>query len=68
MSSPKEAEEMLEVVAKHKITVSTNKFNGLEKIPELVELAHSGRMSGKGMIILDPEQIKAEHKVGAELV
>jgi propanol-preferring alcohol dehydrogenase len=49
---------MLEVVAKHKISVRTNPFHGLEKIPELVELAHSGKMSGKGIIIVDREQIK----------
>lgn len=48
---------MLEAVAKHKITVRTNPFQGLEKIPELVELAHSGNMAGKGIIIVDREQI-----------
>jgi propanol-preferring alcohol dehydrogenase len=48
---------MLEVVAEHKITVRTNPFYGLAKIPELVELAHSGRMAGKGIIVVDPEQL-----------
>jgi propanol-preferring alcohol dehydrogenase len=58
VSSPEEAKRMLEVVAKHNITVRTNPFQGLEKIPELVELAHSGKMAGKGIIIVDPEQLK----------
>lgn len=67
MSSPADQERMLEAVAKNKITVTSNKFDGLDKIPELIELAHSGKMSGKGMIIVDQEQIKAEHKAGIEL-
>jgi propanol-preferring alcohol dehydrogenase len=67
MSSPSEAGRMLEVVAKNKITVTSNTFDGLEKVPELIELAHSGKMTGKGLIIVDQEQIKAEHKPGIEL-
>jgi propanol-preferring alcohol dehydrogenase len=67
MSSPGEAEKMLDVVAKEKITVTSKTFNGLEKIPELIELAHSGKIMGKGMIIVDPKQIKAERKSGLEL-
>jgi propanol-preferring alcohol dehydrogenase len=46
---------MLDVVAKNKITVTSNKFDGLEKLPELIELAHGGKMAGKGMIIVDQE-------------
>jgi propanol-preferring alcohol dehydrogenase len=68
MSSPSEAERMLEVVAKNKITVTSNAFDGLEKVPELIELAHSGKMTGKGLIIVDQAQIQAEHKPGIELV
>ena len=67
MSSPKEAETMLDAVAKNKITVTSNKFEGLDKIPEMIELAHSGKMSGKAQIIVDPEQIKAQQKAGVEL-
>jgi propanol-preferring alcohol dehydrogenase len=48
---------MLEVVAEHKISVLTNPFQGLDKIPELVELAHSGKMKGKGIVIVDPKQM-----------
>ncbi len=64
---PSEAEKMLDVVAREKITVTSSTFDGLEKIPDLIELVHSGRMVGKGMIIVDPEQIKAERKPGLEL-
>jgi D-arabinose 1-dehydrogenase-like Zn-dependent alcohol dehydrogenase len=67
MSSPDEAKEMLDVVAKEKITVTSKQFDGLEKIPDLIKLAHSGKLVGKGMIIVDREQIKAEHKPGLEL-
>jgi propanol-preferring alcohol dehydrogenase len=67
MSSPKEAEEMLAAVAKDKITVTTNRFDGLNKVNELVELAHSGKMAGKGMIIIDQQQIKNQNKAGVEL-
>ncbi|KAF2239314.1 GroES-like protein [Viridothelium virens] len=66
--SPQEAVDMLDAVAKHKVSVHTNPFNGLDKIEQLVELAHSGKMKGKGIIIVDPEQIKAEQKPGLELV
>lgn len=59
---------MLDVVAEHKISVSTNPFNGIKNLPELVELAHSGRMSGKGIIIVDEKQIAAQQKPGLELV
>jgi alcohol dehydrogenase, propanol-preferring len=49
--------EMLEVVAKHNIKVQTNPFVGLKKIPELVEFAQSGKMKGKGIIIVDESQV-----------
>ncbi|KAI9701392.1 MAG: hypothetical protein M1820_006483 [Bogoriella megaspora] len=65
--SPKEAVEMLDAVAKYKISVHTNPFYGLDKIHDLVELAHSGKMKGKGIIIVDEEQVKAERKPGIEL-
>ena len=58
---------MLDAAAKHKITVTTNPFQGLEKIPELIELARGGNMAGKGIIIVDPKQIEDERKAGIEL-
>ncbi|MCJ1431733.1 hypothetical protein MMC27_001088 [Xylographa pallens] len=57
-----QGQEMLEVVAKNGITVKTNMFYGLEQLPELVESAHSGRMQGKGLIIVDEEAVKKEQE------
>jgi len=66
--SPEEAKRMLDVVAKHKISVSKNVFNGREEIPKLIELAQSVKLTGKGMIVVDPQQIEEERKTGLELV
>jgi propanol-preferring alcohol dehydrogenase len=54
------AEEMLQVVAEHNITVETNPMPGLKETPKLVELAHSGKMKGKGVIIMDQKQMDDE--------
>lgn len=59
---------MLDVVAEHKISVKTNPFNGLMKIPALVELVHSGKMAGKGIIIVDEKQVQEQNKLGLGLV
>ena len=66
--SPQESRDMMDIVAKHNISVKTNPFHGLDKIPQLVELAHGGKMQGKGIIIVDEEQVKAEKKPGLTLV
>ncbi|KAL8953471.1 MAG: hypothetical protein Q9222_000675 [Ikaeria aurantiellina] len=55
-----EAQRMLDFVAEHNITVKTNPFFGLKEIPRMVELAHSGKMAGKGVIIVDDDEIKKE--------
>jgi len=66
--SPEESKRMLQVVAEHSISVKTNPFYGLNEIPKLVDLAHGGRMKGKGIIIVDKEQIENERKPNIELV
>ena len=48
---------MLETVAEHNISVKTNPFFGLREIPRLVELAHSGKMQGKAVVIVDQEEM-----------
>ncbi|KAL1611065.1 hypothetical protein SLS59_000702 [Nothophoma quercina] len=58
--SPEEARQMLQVVAEHGVTVNANSFSGLGEIEKLVHLTESGKMKGKGVIIMDPEQIKKE--------
>lgn len=62
ISSPDESRRMLDVVAEHGISVKANVFNGLNEIPKLVEFAHTGKMQGKGIVVVDPEQTKAERK------
>lgn len=59
---------MLDVVADHGVSVKTNLFKGLGEIQELVELAHSGKMKGKGIIVIDQEQIRKEREGEVDLV
>ncbi|KAF2266389.1 GroES-like protein [Lojkania enalia] len=66
--SPEEGQRMLQVVDEHRISVDMNPFNGLDEIAKLIELAKSGKMKGKGIIIVDPEQIKKEKESGLEMV
>jgi propanol-preferring alcohol dehydrogenase len=56
-------------VAAHGISVTGNTFHGLGEIEKLVRLAESGEMKGKGLVIVDPEQIRREGEDvgGAEL-
>lgn len=63
--SAEEAREMLQVVAEHGISVETNVFNGLDELEKLVDLAHSGKMRGKGVIVMDKEPIRKEKESGA---
>lgn len=67
MSSVDEATRMLDVVAEHGVSVQRNAFHGLNEIPKLMELAHSGRMKGKGMIIVDQAQIDKQNSQGLKL-
>lgn len=62
-----EARDMLELVAGHGITVQTCSFQGLGEIEKLVELAHSGKMKGKGVVIMDQEQIEREKNIRSAL-
>ena len=66
ISTRAEAQHMLEIVAEHNITVKTNPFFGLHAIPKLLELAHSGKMAGKCVVIVDEEEIK-RRKEGASI-
>ncbi|KAK8213844.1 chaperonin 10-like protein [Phyllosticta capitalensis] len=67
VSSVAEEREMLQVVAEHNIHVSTNPVHGLQAIPQLLELAQSGKMKGKGIVIVDPEQMEREREGGAKV-
>lgn len=65
--SPEESKSMLKQIAKSGVTVKTNPFYGLDKIEDLVEMVHGGKIKGKAIIIVDNEQIEAEKKLGAKL-
>ncbi|KAF1971378.1 GroES-like protein [Bimuria novae-zelandiae CBS 107.79] len=62
VSSAKEAQDMLQLVADHGISVHSNAFEGLGEMEQLIELAESGKMKGKGVVIIDQAQIDAEGK------
>ncbi|KAF1981841.1 GroES-like protein [Aulographum hederae CBS 113979] len=60
LCTEEESKRMLDVVAEHNISVKTNPVHGLHELPKLVELAHSGKMQGKGIVIIDEEQTKKQ--------
>ena len=59
---------MLNLVSKHNVKVQTNAFRGLKELPKAVEFAHSGKMKGKPVIIIDEEAIANEKKSGLKMV
>lgn len=66
LCSPEQSVDMLKFVAEHGIKVKTNPFYGLDKIGELVDLVHGGKIQGKAIIVVDEEQIKKERELGAK--
>ena len=64
--SPEESRSMLDTIAKHGVTVTTNPFYGLDKIGELTEMVHGGKIKGKAVIVVDQQQIEDEKKIGAK--
>ena len=68
IASQKQTEDMLAAVAKHNIWVRLNAFQGLEEIPKLVELAHSGKMQGKGVVVVDQEAVQREEASGIKML
>ncbi|KAI1740607.1 GroES-like protein [Xylaria scruposa] len=66
VSSPGESEEMMRCIAEHGIKVRTNPFQGLDKIEELLSTVESGKLRGKAVLVVDPEQIEAEKRIGAK--
>jgi propanol-preferring alcohol dehydrogenase len=68
IGSRAECQKMLEVVSKNNIKVKTNAFNGIKELPKAIELAHSGKMQGKPVIIIDNEAIDNEKKSGLKMV
>jgi len=66
LCSKEESNSMLEFIAKNGIKIQTNTFNGLDEIEKLVGLVETGKMRGKGVLIIDPEQIEKEKSIGAK--
>jgi propanol-preferring alcohol dehydrogenase len=50
-------QDMVEFIAEHNIQVKTNAYFGLQEIPTLVDDAHNGKMKGKGVVIIDANQL-----------
>jgi alcohol dehydrogenase, propanol-preferring len=55
------SQQMLNDAEKHNVKVETNLFYGLEEVPKMVELAHSGKMSGKAVCIVDRAVFEKEN-------
>lgn len=66
--SRQQAQDMLNLVAEKGITVKTNIFHGLQKIPELIEYAHGGKMQGKGVVIVDEEAVRDSKRGGGAVL
>lgn len=66
LCSPEESEDMVSFIAEHGLVVKTHPFQGLGKIGDLMELVHSGKAKGKAAIIVDPEQLEQEKKLGTK--
>lgn len=60
IAGQEQSQAMLNMVADNKIHVETNLFYGLEEVPKMVELSHSGKMKGKAVCVVDPEAVKGE--------
>lgn len=60
IAGQEQSQEMLDLVAANKIQVETNVFHGLDEVPKMVELSHSGKMKGKAVVVVDEEAINAE--------
>jgi propanol-preferring alcohol dehydrogenase len=51
--SRKQTGEMLDFASKHGIHVETNVYYGLDKVPQMIEESHHGRMKGKSVVVVD---------------
>lgn len=59
---------MINLVSEHHVKVQTNAFKGLNEIPKALELARSGKMKGKPVIIIDKEAVANEKRSGLKMV
>ena len=68
LCTPKQSQEMLDLVTEYNISVKTKAFQGLEKLHELIELVQSGKLKGKGIIIVDADAMIKERQATSGLV
>jgi propanol-preferring alcohol dehydrogenase len=66
--SRSECQKMLKVVSEKGIRIKTNPFNGLRELSKAVELAHSGKMQGKPVVLIDQEAIKKQKESGTKMI
>lgn len=66
VSSAGESEAMVRFIAEHGLRVKTNVYEGLEKIEELLEVVHGGKIQGKAVIVVDGNQLEREKELGAK--
>lgn len=57
VAGQEQSQEMLNLVGKNGIKVETNVFNGLDEVPKMMELSHSGKMKGKAVCVVDKSQV-----------
>lgn len=62
MASKNEAADMLQTVAAHGIWVTKNVFHGLQELPKLLDLVRSGKMAGKGVIVVDEDAVQNQNQ------
>lgn len=57
VAGQEQSQQMLDLTSKNGIKVETNIFHGLQEVPKMVDLAHSGKMKGKAVCVVDKSQV-----------
>lgn len=59
-ASKEQTREMLKLISRSDFKVRTNAFNGFDEVEKMVDFAHSGKMAGKAVLIIDEETVRKE--------
>lgn len=57
VAGQEQSQEMLSLVGEKGIKVEVNTFDGLKEVPKMFNLAHSGKMKGKAVCVVDKSQV-----------
>lgn len=57
VAGQEQSQEMLNLVGKNGIKVATAQFEGLSEVPKMLDLAHSGKLKGKAVCVVDKSQV-----------